>query len=157
MTLTIPTPAPPVLLLTRDDAPLPESLCVCGGLLSYVRGAWRHVDQCLQCLGLTCGCGRTLVRVPGGYQHLEQVLVRTAPTPPGARRRRIRARRDCPQVRPATCPAGQPHVGCENPEPVTCVHEATHNCQGAVSLEAACAYGNPPRSCCGCCLSTDED
>jgi hypothetical protein len=36
--------------LPRCHASGAQTICLCGGLLGYVRGEWHHVDFCLECL-----------------------------------------------------------------------------------------------------------
>jgi hypothetical protein len=36
-------------LLSRNLAPVADTVCDCGGLLAFVAGRWQHIDQCLSC------------------------------------------------------------------------------------------------------------
>lgn len=49
-------PATSVVLLPRWRAPEADTICSCGGLLTYTAGRWLHVDQCLSCCGRAGSC-----------------------------------------------------------------------------------------------------
>lgn len=52
------TPLHPIRLLLppADVAESDTTLCRCGGLLAYVRGEWRHIDRCIECVGTVERC-----------------------------------------------------------------------------------------------------
>ncbi len=50
MTLTDQRVVLAALILPRCDAGEPDTACaVCGGMLAYLRGGWRHTDHCVEC------------------------------------------------------------------------------------------------------------
>lgn len=44
-------PLPPADVVDSDT-----TICLCGGLLAYVRLIWHHIDRCIECVGTTEPC-----------------------------------------------------------------------------------------------------